>query len=176
MDYLTLDENVCPVCGKVFYTALGRDWGYSYKGNNYCSYHCMRHIEVRHRLRMGWAESNWHRTTYDLSPAAGDVAADLKAMRHAVQAARHLASACLAPSVDPIASTLGRQTADLVQPILDRHKAGLESLDVAQRHLIEDLFVKARPIAQVAGERHIDTDLLGVKLCMAYETMALAER
>ena len=175
MDYLTLDENVCPVCGKVFYTALGRDWGWSYKGNNYCSYHCMRHIEVRHRLRMGWAESNWHRTVYDLSPAASVVAADMKAMRHAVQAARHLAAASMAPTM-AAASGLGRQSADLVQPILDRHKVGLEALDMAQRHLMEDLFVKARPIGQVAGERHIDTDLLGVKLCMAYETMAKAER
>ena len=174
MDYLTMDENVCPVCGKVFYTALGRDWGYSYKGNNYCSYHCMRHIEVRHRMRMGWAETHYQRPLYDIGPKANAIAADMRALRHLVQAANHLTQAARQQkgAAQGALDDLVRRTDMQAGQLLARYNRPLQGLDSAQRDLVQDLFVQARPVWQVAADRHIDTDLLGVKLCMAYQAMA----
>ena len=37
MEYLTMEDNVCPVCGKQFATVVGREWGWHYKGSKYCS-------------------------------------------------------------------------------------------------------------------------------------------
>ncbi|MBQ9145714.1 MAG: hypothetical protein IJX70_04605 [Clostridia bacterium] len=45
-------EHICPVCGKRFYV-MGQEWGWSYYGSRYCSYHCMRHVEVRFGTRTG---------------------------------------------------------------------------------------------------------------------------
>ena len=177
MDYLTMDENVCPVCGKIFYTALGRDWGYSYKGNNYCSYHCMRHIEVRHRMRMGWADTHYRRTVYDVGPAANAVGKDLRALRHLVKAADHLQQAADLQGGEEGKryGMLMRRTAVAADDLLARYRLSLDSLEPAMQDLAQALFVEARPIWQVAADHHIDTDLLGVKLCLLYRAIASAK-
>ena len=172
MDYLTMDENICPVCGKIFYTALGRDWGYSYKGSNYCSYHCMRHVEMRHRIRMGWDQRNWLLPTYPIDAAARQVAEDMRAIRHWAQAARNLMHAT-ASSADPC-DAMDMASAALAhqRDLMARYAPVMQALDGAQRDLMEELFFEAKPVWQVAADRHIDTDLLGVKLCQAYQSMA----
>ena len=178
MDYLTMDENVCPVCGKVFYTALGREWGWSYKGNHYCSYHCMRHVEVRHRVRQGWAKNNWQNTTYPVGKDAQKIAADMRSLRHLAKAADHLAKAAAeqegAMKVD--LALLGEKTDEMGQRLWSKHSTAIDKLDTAKQKLVYDLFCDAKPLWQVAADRNIDTDLLGVKLCVTYEAMARGEQ
>ena len=174
MDYLTMDENVCPVCGKVFYTALGRDWGWRYKGNNYCSYHCMRHVEVRHRLSQGWADRNYNGYIYDVGDEAKRVAATLRTVRHLKQAERHLMQAAgeQEGNTQKAITQIGNRVSSMAQSMWETHRGAVEDLDAPKRRLTEAIFWRAEPLWQVAAGEHIDTDLLAVKLCLVYNEIA----
>ena len=168
MDYLTMDENVCPVCGKVFYTVMGREWGWGYKGSRYCSYHCMRHVEIRHRVQMGWQRNPLCRKD-DLSAAAREVAEELTCLRHLRRAADELGEAArgdrsLAPLGNGVEAKADERLA-MWQPLFD-------ALDEGKKRLAYALFVDGLPARKVAEAMDVDVDLLSTKLRLLYEKLA----
>lgn len=171
MDYLTMDENVCPVCGKVFHTVIGREWGWTYKGSRYCAYHCMRHVEVRHRVRMGWQRNPLTRCWDTLSPRAKEVAEQLMRCRHLTKALHELNAAA---SPDRTITSVCKRLAVLVDEAQSAVALMLQALDAPRRNLANALFVEGLPLTQVALDLDIDTDLLDVKMCKIYEAVAEA--
>jgi hypothetical protein len=170
MDYLSMEENVCPVCGKMFNTAIGREWGWSYKGSRYCSYHCMRHIEIRHRIEMGWQN-----TPYRLSVAALDgeqmkVAEGLIRLRHLRKAYDEMSQVQEGDqgALSAVTNRIGQQYASAVEHWRD----AINRLDDKKRRLAEVVFVEAVPLEKVARDMDIDTDLLQTKLHLLYVTLA----
>lgn len=175
MDYLTMDENVCPVCGKQFYTVTGREWGWSYKGSKYCTYHCMRHVEVRHRVRMGW-QHNTLAAEVTLSPDAKAVADALRRVR-AVQRAAHTLLACEVQGTtdhETAVRALTKRVCTAGEDMLSRYLPYLDRLPPAQKRLAYALFVDAEAVDKVCAELDMDTDLLAVKVCHIYEALAEA--
>ena len=169
MDYLTMDENVCPVCGKVFNTVSGREWGWSYKGSRYCSYHCMRHVETRHRVAMGWDKP----PSGTAQKGSDEVLAVYKGLlkMRALARAYHILEDNLGGE-DVALAAVTKRIGQLGRLAQARWAPQLETLDAAKRRLAWALFVEGRPVSEVALELDIDSDLVAVKVNRICEALA----
>ena len=170
MDYLTMDENVCPVCGKVFHTIVGRDWGWSYKGSKYCSYHCMRHVEVRHRVAMGWQQDVVINGASDLTSCAATVAKELNKMRVLRKTFAEL-WAVVDGTDKPLAAVVKR-IGQMGESALVQWEDKLDLLDESKKRIAYRYFVEGESLGEVALALDIDCDLLATKLRLIYETLA----
>ncbi len=171
MDYLTMEENVCPVCGKLFYTVTGREWGWRYKGSNYCSYHCMRHVEIRHRVDMGWQKNTLGRDFHLLSADAKGVAERLIRLRHLKRAATELKGA---KGQDRALSAIAKRVEQLSAEATARWQPAFDALDDRSRRIAYALFVDGAAVNRLAQDLDIDLDLLVTKLAIVYEALARA--
>ena len=167
MDYLTMDENVCPVCGKVFHTVVGREWGWTYKGSKYCTYHCMRHVEIRHRVAMGW--QNNPLVGDALSPKAAEVAKQLVKLRALRKA--YVEMALAEGREDEAYLSMANRVGQLAERELDKWEDRFARLEEGKRRIAVAVFVEARPLEKVAAEMDIDVDLLETKLRLIYEAL-----
>ena len=170
MDYLTMDENVCPVCGKVFHTFVGRDWGWTYKGSKYCTYHCMRHVEVRHRVAMGWDKATPVKGMEGLTPKAADVARELVKLRALQKAYCGMREA--EDDRDVTYAAMAKCVGQLAAVHLAKWQDKFDKLDEGKKRIAYQVFVEAKPLAAVALEMDIDCDLLTTKTHLIYEALA----
>ena len=168
MDYLTMDENVCPVCGKVFHTVVGREWGWTYKGSRYCSYHCMRHVEIRHRVAMGW--QNNPLVGNALTPKALGIAKELVKLRALRKA--YLELTAVTDGRDAAFAALTKRVGQLAENALSEWDDRFERLGEGKKRIALELFVEAKPLEAVALEMDIDGDLLTTKVHLIYEALA----
>ena len=169
MDYLTMDENVCPVCGKVFHTFVGREWGWTYKGSKYCSYHCMRHVEIRHRASMGWEKVPLAKGMDGLSPKEGAVAKELIKLRALRMA---YASLSAAPTSDKAVAAVAERVRQLGEGLLSKWEDKFNQLDEGKKRIAYMLFVEGQSIDAVALAMDVDTDLMEIKLHLIYGALA----
>lgn len=170
MDYLTMDENVCPVCGKVFLTVIGRDWGWTYKGSKYCTYHCMRHVEVRYRVRKGWEDTPYGRRTEELGKQAKRAYKSLMRMRALRKA--YLEMGQTTDGEDKALKTLVKRIGELGDAALSEWAPRMDKLDEGKRKLAAALFVDGKSVEEVARDLDIDTDLMWVKINLVCEALA----
>lgn len=170
-DWLDREENVCPVCGKVFLTCMGREWGWRYRGSNYCSYKCMRHVEIRHLAEQGHAYNlaPWK----DLSCSGNMVRRDVTRVRRLNRSAKEaLAASKLAGGVEAEAlEATSRDLAMQADRIWRPYKASVSLLSREKQVVLGEVTAGEEP-KRIAIRHDWDTDLLAVKLCIIFEELA----
>lgn len=170
-DWMDSYENVCPVCGKVFLTGLGREWGWRYRGSNYCSYKCMRHVEIRHLVKAG---HHYDLTPWEhLSSTGNSVRKDVTRVRRLNRSAKEaLAASRLAGGVE--AEELQR-VAETLKGQADRIWGGYQlpsSLLSREKQSVLREVTEGDEPKKIAFRHDMDTDLLAVKLCIIFEEIA----
>lgn len=170
-DWMDSYENVCPVCGKVFLTGLGREWGWRYRGSNYCSYKCMRHVEIRHLAQAGrrYDLAPWRHLSYSGNQVRRDVTRIRRLNRSAKEA---LEASKLSGGIEAEAlESTSKQLALEAQKIWRYYKAGASLLSAEKQAVLHEITSGEEP-KRIAYRHDWDTDLLAVKLCIIFEELA----
>ncbi len=162
-DYVSMVENVCPICGKRFLTPIDRVWGWNWKGSTYCSYHCMRHVEMRYRIGRGLQKNTLWQLD-DLSDGAKDVWDDMLKLRRLTLAAASLQKASCTKE--------WRAVEKKRNELLGQYAAAIRALPDRLRYVIDDLCLEGKSTMDVLTTLDCDGDVLKAKLGSAMESMS----
>lgn len=162
-EYVSMVENVCPICGKRFMTSIDRAWGWNWKGSMYCSYHCMRHVEIRYRVMKGMQKNTLWKADA-MSDGARQMWDELLRLRHLTLAALSLQKAAYPKEWRAVEKKRAE--------VLERLSDAIRLLPDRLRQVVEWLYVDGRSTIDVLTTLDCDGDVLKAKLSSAAEMMS----